>query len=212
MKRYLLSTLLTGAALALFTASALADDLNPPPWRNDPGSTWEEWQFKTASPLALPSGAVNIYGTPYALVEGHDWQFSVGAREGVWSLSGLMAIYVPNTIDPFVKTVWLQLTWRDTPGDAVIGTPVLGMVDDTGAPWPLTEDVTKQQNLADGWVYSLYTGTIVPNPDFEVIGLKGDIDVDQIVIDTICIPETQTYGLLAGLGLLGFGVWRRMRT
>jgi hypothetical protein len=209
MKRYLFSTLLTGAALALFTASALADDLNPPPWRGDPGSTWEEWEFKTSSPLALPSGAVNIYGTPYALVEGHDWQFSVGAREGVWSLSGLMAIYVPNTPELWVKTVLLQLTYRDTPGDAVTGTPDIGMVNNVGVAFPLTPTLT--QVLPDGWTYCLYTGTIDPNPPFEVIGIGGDIDVDQIVIDTFC-PEPQTYGLLAGLGLLGFGVWRRMRT
>lgn len=39
--------------------------------------------------------------------------------------------------------------------------------------------------------------------------IGGDIDLDEVVIGKIC-PEPQTYALFAGLGLLGFGLWRRL--
>ena len=62
-----------------------------------------------------------------------------------------------------------------------------------------------------GWVTAAYEFAFEPNPAWEEIYLKfdwisdpapGGAYVDQVVIDTLCIPEPMTVGLLA-LGALG---------
>jgi hypothetical protein len=209
-----LSTLFAGVALTLFASSAFADDLNPPPWRGQPGSTFQQWEFLTSETLTYADVDGNPYnGTPYALIvirqdnPSHGWDPGAAPREGIWSLSGLMLFYVPNSPDPNRwKDVWVQVTWRPTDGG--LGEPIPYLTDDQGGPHDLL-----LQGVApiDGvWNLSTYTARIPFNPMYEIVGLRGDIDVDQVVIDTWCIPEPQTYALLAGLGLLGFGVWRRL--
>ena len=212
-----LSTLFTGVALALFASSAFADDLVPPLWRGSSGSTFQEWEFLTDTTYAFPVQASNPYGTPFALINDHQY---IGVdpvpdpdRVGIFSLSGVMAFYVPNNVNPYDKYVQVQVTWRVTnPPINPFGqpTPVVGLADDVGNAYDL--DLVSTLALASGWSLSVYQGTIDKNPPFEIVGLAGDIDVDQVVIDTLCVPEPQTYGLLAGLGLLGFGVWRRLNS
>jgi len=63
-----------------------------------------------------------------------------------------------------------------------------------------------------GWVTAAYEFTIEPNPLWEEIYLKFEFSpnptpaayVDQVVIDTWCIPEPATLGLLfvGGLALV----------
>jgi hypothetical protein len=205
-----LSTLLAGAALALFVSSAFADDLFPPDWRGEDKSTLQQWEFLSQRPVAPADLQVNPYGNPYALIVGHDWLPLDGpsGRVGIWPLSGVMAFYVPNAPPNDIKYVWIQLTWRPTADPGVV--PAVGMVVDSGQVCGL--NLQRTEPLPDDWFQSVYADCIQPNPEFEVIGVGGDIDVDQVVIDTWCIPEPQTYGLLAGLGLLGFGVWRRLHS
>jgi hypothetical protein len=52
------------------------------------------------------------------------------------------------------------------------------------------------------WWHSTYNLRIYPNPDFEILRIDGTVMVDQIVIDTICIPEPAALILLAFGGLL----------
>lgn len=213
----MLSTLIAGAALALFTSSAFADDLVPPHWRGASRSTFQEWEFLTANTYAFPVLSVNPYGTPFALIADHAWIAADTApnpdRLGIVSLSGLMVFYVPNTPDPIPpKDVWVQVTWRPTlPPYSPVPSPEpqLALTDSSGTTFSLAPVSTLP--LTDGWSLSVFEGHIAFNPPYEVVGITGDIDVDQVVIDTIC-PEPQTYALLAGLGLLGFGVWRRVRS
>jgi hypothetical protein len=212
-----LSTLLAGAALALFAASAFADNLVPPlRWdRGDPGSTWQEWEFLSDTTYAVPDAYVNPYGDPFALIADHAWiPVDVSGRQGIFSLSGLMAFYVPNGWpNPEPKLVHVQVTWRVTdppynpPADQPA--PLTYLADQNGVRYDMTQD--GELDLGNGWKLTVFDGEIPFNPPWEIIGLAGDIDVDQVVIDTFC-PEPQTYGLLTGLGLLGFGVWRRMRS
>src|ERR1700674_1777026 len=63
------------ASLGL-AGSALADDLTPPPWRGNPGTTVQHWDFSSGptgfAPDALPLN--NIYGTPVMIpVGGATW-------------------------------------------------------------------------------------------------------------------------------------------
>ncbi len=214
MTRHLFSTLIAGAAFALTTSQAFAEDLFPPPWRGNPGSTFERWEFLTDSLTPAPDEVNNPWGTVEAGVAPNPlvnpaWELNAAGApgQGVWSLSGTMTFYIPNTPWPYDKEVQLQITWRDTPGFPATG-PTTDMVSPNG-PSPFT--CSQTTSLPNGWYVSTYCGTIIPNPPWEVISIGGNVDVDEVVIDTVC-PEPQTYALLAGLGLLGFGVWRRVRS
>lgn len=89
-------------------------------------------------------------------------------------------------------------------------------------PWP-TLPWTKRDAIVatsyqhdDGWTTSAYDLSIEPNPDWEVIMLDWGYTgpdtwvswIDQVVIDTQCVPEPATLSLL-GLGALA--VIRRRR-
>ncbi|HOW64270.1 MAG TPA: hypothetical protein P5186_15685 [Candidatus Paceibacterota bacterium] len=208
MKRQLLS-FLTGAALALGVTSAFADDFYPPTWRGDAGSTFQQWEFLSGAELQLPDLYVNPYGDPYALVADHGWYNEISDRQGVFGQSGLMAFYVPNNVNPFEKDVWVQVTWQNAGEE-----PIMGLMDNNGTPYPLTEDLGARQDAGNGWYNSLYTGQIPFNPPFEVFAIAGDIYVDQVVIDTLChspVPELASPACipLAALGLFCFGAWCR---
>ena len=56
-------------------------------------------------------------------------------------------------------------------------------------------------DLDFGWFESTYTYEIYPNPVDEIILIEGMIDVDGIYLDTWCIPEPATLGLLLVSGL-----------
>ena len=76
------------------------------------------------------------------------------------------------------------------------------------------------QIIANLWNYSLvkraiiyatgsYTWEIYPNPIDEMFTIGGNIDVDGIIVDTWCIPEPATLGLLL---LGGLAMLRRRRS
>ena len=69
-------------------------------------------------------------------------------------------------------------------------------------PWFDGERVNSQV-LGDGWLHDVWTVTMEPNPDYEWFegGWAGNVLIDQIIIETICIPEPATMVLL-GLGSL----------
>ena len=63
----------------------------------------------------------------------------------------------------------------------------------------------------DGWYTILYSFTIEPNPIFEDIYIKFSsypAYVDQVVIDTHCVPEPTTILLIAG-GIVGLVLRKR---
>ena len=64
--------------------------------------------------------------------------------------------------------------------------------------------------LQNGWFETTYKWEIHPNPPDEFFVLSGNINVDQLIIDTWCIPEPSA-GLLTvlGGGLLLVLRWRR---
>jgi len=181
---------------------AFADDVMIPPWRGADGSTHQLWEFGTDDPFPAPDVVDNPYGDPLLHVDTpHGWS------DGIWALSGEMDIYLPNRpVTGGWKEIWIQLTWKpgldpdpflpDQPNVAVTPFDHITMYrDDDG--------------LGDGWIYSLYRIDLWPNPPEEWIAIKGDILVDQLVIDTICIPEPATVCLL-GLGALALLKKRRV--
>lgn len=178
---------------------ALADDLFPPPWRGQPGTTLAEWEYLTPNPNPLPDLLVNPYGMPTTSVYpgvGQAWWPTLNGRDGVWPLSGEIWIDIPNQPLPNpYKEIYIQLTWEpQAPGN----TPFVM----TMQPQQVSATLVGQMPLGGLWMHSIYTIQLQPNPSWEQILITGGIDVDELVIDTICIPEPAGMAVLA-VGTLG---------
>ncbi len=87
--------------------------------------------------------------------------------------------------------------------------------------WPLTKVdavVSESYQHNDGWQTSAYDLSLEPNPAWEVIYLDWGYNsglqdwtafIDQVVIDTWCVPEPASASLLALAGLLALRRTRR---
>lgn len=204
--RQALVVLVTGA---LIVSVAAADDLIPPPWeRGTPGSTFQEWTFD-GPPAAgdgyyLPEAVDNPFGDPVVYDPYYwdgDWLETFEGRTGVIHPWDWIEIHLPNDPTPRpTKEIYIQITyWAD------------GEIPDPDVYVPAGGDtitLLDSLDLEDGWWYDRWHITIEPNPDFEEIdfwpldGSTYDMYIDQIVVDTICIPEPGALSLLALGGLV----------
>ena len=216
------------AVLGGFCAAANADDFAPPPWRGGPLSVYAEWDFDQA--VAPPSvfsagwnadvemtvGGMNgetlkTFGdrTSHLDFDSYDhWTWSnqssvtPAVTEGAY-----LAANVVNWIDGQpLKLLRIQVTYETLTLDVpdIVDEDVLGYEGDTLVPASLVKhvDVDSSQYYED-W-------RIVPNPDWEQIPIFVPYGtfVDQIVIDTISIPEPATWTLVT-IGLAGWMMTRR---
>lgn len=193
--------------LVLVACPAWADDLNPPAWRGQPGTTFQEWKFLNDNPTPSPDLVNNPYGQPSSHVwPGTDqhWWSTWGGRPGVWPLSGTSEFYLPNAPPNDYKDVWIQITWAK---QAFASAPIL--TSNPGGTIQLLHQIdigptNEPPPAGANWWHSTYNIRIYPNPTFETIRIDGTIMVDQVVIDTICAPEPASLGLLlmGGVALL----------
>jgi len=196
----------------MVASSARADDFAPPPWvRGDPLTTSAEWEFLTSVAGHFPADGTEVplvigdfTGPPEASVFlGPDTPtWSPGDGDGEWhaALTGPMTMefIVGNWVDlEPVKFLRIQVTF-DGPAPFVSG---LNAIDPSG---PVTI-VPAGTTLFDP-SHILFEYELYPNPDVEIITLEMPAggSIDQVVIDTISIPEPASMGLLAlgGLALL----------
>jgi hypothetical protein len=119
-----------------------------------------------------------------------EWQATWDGATGVWPLSGTMYVDIPNNpvANPY-KDIWVQLTWEP---QAIGNVPTVWETDSS-----TYGSLVNQQALSGGWIHSTYLIHLVPNPDSELVRIDGGIMVDQLVIDTICVPEPGSLALLA---------------
>jgi hypothetical protein len=204
--------------LGFVAPTAARGELVDPPWpRGAAGSTYQRWEFGTPEDEPPPEAdAITPYGDPSLKVNGHEWidmDPSLGTRQGIWALSGEIDVFLYNSSIPRPrKEVLIQIVW--TPEDPAQGSPALPFQPIVGVasnpPALVVIEPPVDHVLADGWFRRDVWIRMEPNPHMEWITIKGNVLVDRLVIDTICIPEPASIALLS-LGFVPLAIRRRGR-
>ncbi|MHB9035943.1 MAG: PEP-CTERM sorting domain-containing protein [Armatimonadota bacterium] len=169
--------------------------------RYAPGTTTQAWEFG-----GLPGpNTHNPYGTAQLSINGGDIS-PTGLLIG--PNGGSVGIHIPNNSvnNPF-KLIYIQVT----ADKALNGAPIVaapGTITTTPGP-----TIYNENPPSAFYTYSWIT-KIERNPFFEDITLNfyGDTNVEEIVIDTICVPEPSSMAALVTSGLFaGVFALRRRR-
>jgi hypothetical protein len=167
------------------------DDLYPPWWRGQPGTTLQAWDFLYNEQPYVPEFYDNPYGEPWIDTEwGHEWLPYFGGRDGVLhTYFDIVHVNLPNSAEPLQwKIVWVQVTWHHPLGE------------DWG-PWFRDSeppgDLVFEETHSSGpeWYLTVFEIWIPGNPDFEQINFNTDeLWIDQIVVDTWCTDSLEPLG------------------
>lgn len=211
-----------GAVLvcALVPSAVLAHDMVPPGWRGQEGSTHQQWTFENGDNPAAPEVISNPYGSASADITvaefGSGWLPQLpgmGTQTGYWDLGGVglggtgpdgsIVIDIDNrplTTPDSWKEIWVQITYfKDITLAPVVTVPGATL---------LSQQTLLVEHISTGgdWKLDQSVWRIQPNPLHEQVlvtadHLMGSV-VDQVVIDTICVPEPAMLSMLALGGAL----------
>jgi hypothetical protein len=174
-----------------------------PSWSGQDGTTSQQWSFTQddAAPPQPDAGWDNEFGTPQLSVYNSVWSDNIDGHQGAWTFSsfgsGVLVDIPNNPVSQPVKEIWVELTWEAAASSFIPDQPIIGVWADN-----FEKQLMGEQQLDNNWKASLYKITIWPNPSAEQITINGDICLDQVIVDTICIPEPATFGLLIGGALM----------
>lgn len=223
--------------LAVICAATAAWGDTPPPWsRSASGATYSVWNFVTSATNPAPDVVYNPYGTASGSVNynppvGTGWYGnagngnytnSLGAVVGTTSVygsvpyfwdiaNGSMSFSIPTApANGLPETNQIQVTYYvdidKAPTISVAGGTQIGSttVTETGI------------GGAGEWYTELETWLIQPGTGSDIITILGNSRgsvIDQVIVDTLTVPEPSTISL-AALGVAAFvgSVLRRRRS
>lgn len=194
-----------------------AIDVDLPPWwlDEDTDVTWQVWNFYTSDTDFVEPDSVgfdSLLGTHITISPQTEWlqdynpfvYYGIAGGEGIWNLSGgSINAFVENYDQPGTEKIWIQITWQPQQQD---NHPVIYVDDPLGGTGPVTDPVIETL-LENNWIHSTYEITLNYNPPFETIRIEGFIYVDDLVIDTLSIPEPAMICLLAA----GWMIFRKRK-
>lgn len=203
-----IASLMLGAAV--LAPLAWAHDLAPPPWRGDPGSTFQHWMFNQPPNPLGPTLPEQLHQNPglsqpsYLEPGPYGWHPEFLGMGGVLSLpaGSALSFFIPNYDEPppHFKKIRVQLTWfTGNPNTIVI--PPGGQA--------INGSVNTQPIPGTPWNHSTVDFELNGCPPFEYVAIRNltndKVFLDQVVIDTICtpVPEPATLAAL-GIGTLAF--------
>lgn len=190
--------------LAMTAGLAQAEMIWDPPWVENPTepqwtggvTTHQRWEF--AENPGYPVAMNNPFGQPYVELWSATYPDIVVGPDGLteiptWHIDqddGSLTIYVPNNPLPNArKVIFIQLT---SDKGAMLGSPTSSPGGSVSYPKPAIK------HGSTSWY--TYTAQIdIPfNPLEEYITYRfpASTNISEVVVDTICVPEPATFGLL----------------
>ena len=211
----IMACLLAGMVSAQSTG--LETDVLPPSWRGDANTTLQGWSFSTNNNPADLDYLMNPYGSPTAQVFTPDtmfpkqtyWLSDHEGHDGVWRLYGdnYMLLTIPNNPDEnLFKEIWLQMTWSASE----LNRPPLFQTD----PGYASINLIQSAAVDATYYHSVYKIIIEPNPTSEMIAIQPrdcTLYIDEIVVDTRCVPEPTSVALISVGGIVGLFIRRRLQ-
>jgi len=183
--------------------------------RTDPGATWQEWTFSSNANPAVPETYSNPYGIPSASISATGdawgpagWYSSWLGRSGVWHGDvTTILLTIPNAQVPNpYKEIWVEVGFRGfllpDPAFPEFGPEYAPNLDAWIGGNPVNDVVSLGNTIefsGDGWKKLVIGWRIYPNPDLEQIFLAfhdSGADIDYVTVDSICIPEPASLGLI----------------
>ena len=191
-------------AVGLITAASFAE---PAPWRGEDRTVLARWEFSTNANPSPVDEYIGEFTPPTAtILNSSSYKSTLDGRQGIWPLGGQIFVMLENYPEALHhKDIWVQLTWEEENAGATPLVEAWAGIERAGA---ITATQVSQVDLPGNWWLGTYSITLSPNPALETVHITHCIYVDQLIIETQCMPEPGTL-VLMGLASVFLRRWRR---